>query len=79
MGRISPDPSFKSSCKCSIASAGDYSAPARYPATSPYVIAAGGTSIRRDAAGNNIDQVAWLDTSPDRCDPLPCKTGVMLL
>ncbi len=42
-----------------IMSNGDFSAPARYPAASPYVIAAGGTSIQRTAAGNYIDQVAW--------------------
>jgi kumamolisin len=47
-----------------IMSSGDYSAPARYPAASPYVIAAGGTSIQRTAAGNYIDQVAWREIPP---------------
>lgn len=47
-----------------IASSGDYSAPARYPAVSSYMIGAGGTSIRRDAAGNYIDQIAWHDSNP---------------
>ena len=57
-----------------IMSSGDYSAPANYPAASPYVIAAGGTSIRRDASGNYIDQVAWHDSNPKDCNP-KCKTG----
>jgi subtilase family serine protease len=47
-----------------IASSGDYQAPARYPAASPYVIAAGGTMIRRDSAGNYIDQVVWKEPVP---------------
>jgi len=57
-----------------IASAGDYSAPARYPSTSPYVIAAGGTSVRRDALGNYIDQVWWDNGVGHDCNPI-CKTG----
>jgi kumamolisin len=57
-----------------IMSSGDYSKPANYPATSPYVIAAGGTSIQRDASGNYIDQVAWHDSNPRDCNPR-CKTG----
>lgn len=42
-----------------ISSAGDFSAPARYPSSSPYVISAGGTSIQRDANGNFKREVAW--------------------
>lgn len=57
-----------------IASAGDYSAPARYPAASPYVIAAGGTSIQRDASGNYLNQVWWNNGTDKDCDPV-CKTG----
>lgn len=57
-----------------IASSGDYSAPARYPASSPYVIAAGGTSIQRDSSGAYINQVAWHDNNPNDCNPI-CKTG----
>ena len=48
--------------------AGDYQAPARYPSTSPYVIAAGGTMINRDASGNYLNQAAWVNTSIP-CDP----------
>jgi len=47
-----------------IASSGDYSAPARYPATSPHVIGAGGTSIQRDSTGNAIGQVVWKEPVP---------------
>ncbi len=57
-----------------IASAGDFSAPARYPSTSPYVIAAGGTEIRRDSSGNYIEQIAWKEPVPI-CGPFGCKTG----
>jgi len=52
-----------------VASSGDYQAPARYPASSPYVIAAGGTMIERDKLGNYIDQVTWFNTE------IPCKAG----
>lgn len=57
-----------------IMSSGDYSAPANYPAASPYVIAAGGTSIQRDASGNYVNQAAWHESKPVGCDP-KCKTG----
>lgn len=42
-----------------IASAGDFGAPARYPASSPNVIAAGGTSIIRNAAGYFTGEASW--------------------
>ncbi len=42
-----------------VGSSGDYSAPATYPSSSPYVISAGGTSIQRDAQGNFVNEVAW--------------------
>ncbi len=42
-----------------IFSSGDYSAPARYPSSSPYVISAGASSILRDANGNFIGEGAW--------------------
>lgn len=48
-----------------VASSGDYSAPARYPAASPYVIGAGGTSIQRDPSGNYIGQVVWNQSPSD--------------
>ncbi len=57
-----------------IASAGDYSGPARYPAASPYVIGAGGTSIIRDAFGNYVNQVWWNNGIGNDCNPI-CKTG----
>ena len=50
-GETAFDSNFQTPGIIYIASAGDYSAPARYPSTSPYVIAAGGTSIKRDASG----------------------------
>lgn len=42
-----------------FASTGDSSAPAGYPSTSPYVIAAGGTTIVRDNQGNMIKETGW--------------------
>lgn len=55
-----------------IASSGDYSAPARYPSTSPYVISAGGTSILRDVQGNFIGETGW-STNPNV--PIGLKSG----
>lgn len=72
-GETAYDSTFQTPGIIYVASAGDYSAPANYPASSPYVIAAGGTEIQRDAAGNYIDQVAWHDPVP-KCKPI-CKTG----
>ncbi|MBV8803111.1 MAG: hypothetical protein JO131_09190 [Gammaproteobacteria bacterium] len=73
---ISYDSNFQTPGILYFMSSGDYQAPARYPATSPYVIAAGGTSIRRDSLGNYIDQVAWHNTKMV-CDlDEPCKNGV---
>lgn len=43
-------------------SSGDFGAPSRYPASSPNVIAAGGTKIIRDSNGNFKDEVAWSRT-----------------
>ncbi len=42
-----------------VASSGDYSAPARYPSSSPFIVSAGGTSLVRDANGNFVDETAW--------------------
>jgi len=53
-------------------SAGDFSAPARYPSSSPNVIAAGGTEILRDGNGNFLNEVAW---STDPTIPPPNKNG----
>ncbi|KTD15278.1 S53 family peptidase [Legionella hackeliae] len=55
-----------------IASSGDYSAPARYPSSSPYVISAGGTSVIRDVQGNFLMETAW-STNPDT--PVGEKSG----
>lgn len=55
-----------------IASSGDYSAPARYPSTSPYVISAGGTSVLRDVQGNFLMETAW-STNPNT--PIGQKSG----
>lgn len=55
-----------------VGSSGDYSAPANYPSSSPYVISAGGTSIERDAQGNFVNETAW-STNPNI--PIGSKNG----
>lgn len=55
-----------------IASSGDFSAPARYPSSSPHVISAGGTTIVRNAQGNFIGETAW---STDPKIPAGMKNG----
>jgi kumamolisin len=55
-----------------VASSGDYSAPARYPSSSPYVISAGGTSIIRDKMGNFVMETGW---STDTTAPAGQKSG----
>lgn len=42
-----------------VASSGDYSAPARYPSSSPYVVSAGGSTIVRNPNGNFQTETAW--------------------
>lgn len=54
------------------ASSGDYSAPARYPSSSPYIVSAGGTSLVRDANGNFTGETGW---STDPSDPPGQKSG----
>lgn len=54
-----------------LASSGDYSAPARYPSCSPYVISAGGSSIIRQN-GMFVSQGAW-NTEPGV--PIGSKSG----
>ncbi len=55
----SEDAKFNQQGGILIASSGDYSAPATYPASSPYVIGAGASSVVRDANGNYVSQSAW--------------------
>lgn len=73
-GETAYDSNFQTPGIIYIMSSGDYSAPANYPAASPYVIAAGGTSIQRNSSGAYINQVAWHDSNPNDCNPI-CKTG----
>lgn len=74
-GEAAYDSNFQTPGITYVASSGDYQAPARYPAASPYVIAAGGTMINRDASGNYVNQATWFN-SEIPCDPgTQCKTG----
>jgi len=42
-----------------VASSGDNGAPASYPATSPNVLAVGGTTLNLDSAGNILSESGW--------------------
>lgn len=53
------DSHFQTPTVVYIASSGDNAYPARYPSASPYVISAGGTTVKRDSAGNFIKEIAW--------------------
>jgi hypothetical protein len=66
-GEFSTETSFDSSFRTPtghagvafFASSGDAGAPASYPATSPNVIAAGGTHLSIDGAGNWLGETGW--------------------
>ncbi len=58
-GESAYDSYFQTAKIVYVVSSGDYSAPARYPSSSPYVISAGGTSIIRNAQGNFIGETSW--------------------
>jgi hypothetical protein len=47
-----------------VASTGDNGAPAEYPAVSPNVVAAGGTTLYLDAQGNYLSEAAWSCNGP---------------
>jgi kumamolisin len=69
---INHDPLFQQPGVVYIAAAGDSGAANNintlsYPATSPFVIAAGGTTIVRDPAGDFAKETAWATTTP--CNP----------
>lgn len=76
------DKVFKSSTATFTASSGDSGFGVSYPATSPYVIAVGGTTLKIDAQGNRISETAWrgsggglstIEAAPDyqQAYPLP--------
>jgi hypothetical protein len=46
-----------------LVASGDNGAPANYPATSPNVVAVGGTSLNLDAAGNILGESGWSGSS----------------
>jgi subtilase family serine protease len=60
------DSYFQTSGIVYVASSGDTSAETEYPAVSPYVVAAGGTTLNRDSSGNFLSETAWSDTG---CGP----------
>ena len=60
------DSYFQTSGIVYVSSSGDTSAETEYPAVSPYVVAAGGTTLNRDSSGNFLSETAWSDTG---CGP----------
>ncbi|MFP3571220.1 peptidase S8/S53 subtilisin kexin sedolisin, partial [Paraburkholderia sp. SIMBA_030] len=42
-----------------VASSGDSGTGTEYPASSPYVVAVGGTTLSTDTSGNYIGEAAW--------------------
>lgn len=71
-GETANDVDFQNNGVVYVYSSGDYSAPARYPSSSPYVISAGASSILRDSAGNFTGEAAWSTTANT---PLGSKSG----
>jgi subtilase family serine protease len=55
------DSHFNSSSTVFVAAAGDDAAGAEWPASSPNVIAVGGTTLNLDSSGNRISESAWQD------------------
>lgn len=60
-GATGNDPTFNYPGVSFVASSGDNGNGASYPATSPYVLAVGGTNLPLDAAGNrtSVPETAW--------------------
>ena len=56
---LSDDSHFAKSGVIFLASAGDDGAGAIYPATSPYVISVGGTTLDLDSSGKRISETGW--------------------
>ena len=56
---LSDDSHFQTPGIIYFASTGDFSAPVEYPGASPFVVAAGGTSIIRDNNGLVTKETAW--------------------
>lgn len=56
---LDSDSAFQTPGIVYVVSAGDNGPPARYPSSSPYVIAAGGTMVIRDNNGNFVEEQAW--------------------
>lgn len=55
------DSHFASTSTVFVAASGDAGAGAEWPASSPNVIAAGGTTLNLDSSGNRISETAWQD------------------
>ena len=58
-GENTYDSHFTSANAAFFASTGDSGAPGGYPATSPYVVAVGGTTCNTDSSGNLTSETGW--------------------
>lgn len=56
-----------------VASTGDSGSGTQYPSASPYVVAAGGTSLYLDANDNRLGEIAWSGSGggPSLFEPIP--------
>lgn len=57
--QLGVDPLFNNPLVTFVASSGDSGNGVSYPASSPYVISVGGTSLNVDPAGNYLGETAW--------------------
>ncbi len=72
-GELSLDGNFNQRGVVYVAAAGDIGGHTSYPAVSPYVVAAGGTSLTFNLAGQLISEKAWSSTGggPSTYEPRP--------
>ncbi len=81
-GEAANDVYFQHAGIVTFVSSGDNGGKQQYPAASPYVVAAGGTSLNVDAAGNWLGETGWSGSGggPSSYEPKPAfQNGISLL
>jgi kumamolisin len=79
-GETSLDAHFQHEGVVYVASTGDVGGVRDYPAVSPYVVAAGGTSLNFNAQGQLVSESAWSDAGagPSSYEPRPNYQGTVV-
>lgn len=79
-GEASYDSHFQTTGIVYVASSGDVGGARNYPAVSPCVIAAGGTTIHRDSTGHFLNETAWSGSGggPSLYEPRPSFQNVIV-